>query len=32
MNFPSGLPLHDVRFVGDGYRDRERITRKYIAD
>lgn len=28
MNFPAGLPLHDVRFVGDGFRERERIKRK----
>src|SRR5438067_2311997 len=28
MNFPEGLPLHDVRFVGEGFRERERIKRK----
>lgn len=28
MNFPAGLPLHDTRFVGDGFRERERIKRK----
>ena len=28
MNFPAGLPLHDVRFVGEGFRERERIKRK----
>ena len=28
MNFPADLPLHDVRFVGDGFRERERIGRK----
>jgi hypothetical protein len=28
MNFPAGLPLHDVRFVGEGFRERERIGRK----
>jgi hypothetical protein len=28
MNFPAGLALHDVRFVGEGFRERERITRK----
>jgi hypothetical protein len=27
-NFPAGLPLHDVQFVGDGYRERERIKKK----
>lgn len=27
MNFPAG-PLHDVRFVGEGFRERERIARK----
>lgn len=28
MNFPEGLPLHDIRFVGEGFRERERIGRK----
>lgn len=28
MNFPPDLPLHDVRFVGEGFRERERIGRK----
>lgn len=28
MNFPEGLPLHDTRFVGAGFRERERIRRK----
>lgn len=28
MNFPAGLPLHDTRFVGEGFRERERIGRK----
>lgn len=27
-NFNSDLPLHDTRFVGDGFRERERIKRK----
>jgi DNA adenine methylase len=27
-NFPEPAELHDVRFVGDGYRQRERIRRK----
>ena len=26
-NFPAGRRLHDVRYVGDGYRQRERIRR-----
>jgi DNA adenine methylase len=28
MNFPEGLPLHDTRWVGEDYRERERIGRK----
>lgn len=28
MNFPAGLPLHDPRWIGDGFRERERIKRK----
>ena len=28
MNFPEGLPLHDCRWVGEGFRERERIGRK----
>lgn len=28
MNFSAGLPLHDTRWVGDGFRERERIKRK----
>jgi site-specific DNA-adenine methylase len=28
MNFPEGLELHDTRFVGRGFRERERIKRK----
>ncbi len=28
MNFDAGLPLHDPRFVGEGFRERERIKRK----
>lgn len=28
MNYPWGLALHDTRFLGDGYRERERIRRK----
>ena len=28
MNFPDGLPLHDVRFFGADYRERFRIKRK----
>jgi DNA adenine methylase len=28
MNFKAGLPIHDVRYVGDGFRERERIGRK----
>lgn len=28
MNFEAGRPLHDVRFVGQGFRERERIKRK----
>jgi hypothetical protein len=27
-NFPEPAELHDTRFVGDGFRDRERIRRK----
>lgn len=27
-NFEPGLALHDTRFVGDGFRERERIKRK----
>lgn len=28
MNFPLPLELHDYRYLGDGFRQRERITRK----
>lgn len=28
LNFPAGVDRHDTRFVGDGYRERERIQRK----
>jgi len=28
MNFPADLPIHDVRYVGEGFRERERIGRK----
>lgn len=28
MNYGHGLELHDVRFLGDGFRERERIKRK----
>lgn len=28
MNFPTPERLHDARFVGDGYRERERVKRK----
>ena len=28
MNFPAGLVLHDTRFLGEGYRERERLNRK----
>jgi DNA adenine methylase len=28
LNFPQPTELHDPRFVGDGYRERERIKRK----
>lgn len=28
LNFPAGVDRHDARFVGAGYRERERIRRK----
>jgi len=28
MNFPTDLPLHDTRWAGDGFRERERIRKK----
>lgn len=28
MNFPEPLTLHDYRYLGDGFRERERIRRK----
>lgn len=30
LNFPAGLPLHDPRFVGDDYRERDRIKQKRL--
>jgi DNA adenine methylase len=28
MNYPADVSLHDTRFVGRGFRERERINRK----
>jgi hypothetical protein len=28
MNFPASAALHDYKFLGEGFRERERIKRK----